>query len=142
LVKGTDRLALSSHTVGLSAERKTARDVIEEALRAAGLMPPGLSALAAAAQVSVAEAESLVRVLLRERRAARVGTLIFHADVLEKLRSEVAALKHASGGEAAEVDVATFKGRYGLSRKFAIPLLEWLDRERVTRRVGERRVVL
>jgi selenocysteine-specific elongation factor len=38
--------------------------------------------------------------------------------------------------------VATFKDRYGVSRKFAIPLLEWLDRERVTRRVGDSRVVL
>jgi selenocysteine-specific elongation factor len=40
------------------------------------------------------------------------------------------------------VDIASFKSRYGLSRKFAIPLLEYLDRERVTRRVGERRLVL
>jgi selenocysteine-specific elongation factor len=38
--------------------------------------------------------------------------------------------------------VGTFKDRYGVSRKFAIPLLEWLDRERVTRRVGDTRVVL
>jgi selenocysteine-specific elongation factor len=40
------------------------------------------------------------------------------------------------------VDVAGFKTRYGISRKFAIPLLEWLDRERVTRRVGEARIVI
>ena len=42
----------------------------------------------------------------------------------------------------ARVDVATFKERFGLSRKYAIPLLEWLDRERVTRRVGDARVIL
>jgi selenocysteine-specific elongation factor len=40
------------------------------------------------------------------------------------------------------LDVATFKERFDVSRKFAIPLLEYLDRERVTRRVGEGRVVL
>jgi selenocysteine-specific elongation factor len=45
-------------------------------------------------------------------------------------------------GTAAKVDVAAFKERYGLSRKYAIPLLEWLDRERVTRRVGDARVIL
>ena len=39
-------------------------------------------------------------------------------------------------------DIAAFKETYGLSRKFAIPLLEWLDRERVTKRAGEKRVVL
>ena len=38
------------------------------------------------------------------------------------------------------MDVAGFKERYGISRKYAIPLLEWLDRERVTRRVGDARV--
>ena len=43
-------------------------------------------------------------------------------------------------GGPAKVDVAGFKERYGISRKYAIPLLEWLDRERVTRRVGDARV--
>jgi len=40
------------------------------------------------------------------------------------------------------VDVASFKERYGVTRKYAIPLLEYLDRERVTRRAGEARIVL
>jgi selenocysteine-specific elongation factor len=40
------------------------------------------------------------------------------------------------------VDVAAFKERYGITRKYAIPLLEYLDRERVTRRMGDVRVVL
>ena len=45
-------------------------------------------------------------------------------------------------GRQARVDVAAFKERYGISRKYAIPLLEYLDRERVTRRMGDARVVL
>jgi selenocysteine-specific elongation factor len=53
----------------------------------------------------------------------------------------VAALK-ASAGQGARIDVATFKERFGVSRKFAIPLLEYLDRERVTRRMGDARVIL
>ena len=40
------------------------------------------------------------------------------------------------------MDVGLVKTRYGLSRKYAIPLLEWLDRERVTRRTAESRVVV
>ena len=40
------------------------------------------------------------------------------------------------------LDVGRFKERFGVTRKFAIPLLEYLDRERVTRRMGESRVVL
>ena len=48
----------------------------------------------------------------------------------------------ASAGDGARIDVGTFKERFGVTRKFAIPLLEYLDRERVTRRVGDVRVVL
>jgi selenocysteine-specific elongation factor len=40
------------------------------------------------------------------------------------------------------MDVATFKELTGVSRKYAIPLLEYLDRERVTRRVGDAREIL
>ena len=40
------------------------------------------------------------------------------------------------------IDVAAFKDLAGISRKYAIPLLEYLDRERVTRREGDRRIVL
>jgi selenocysteine-specific elongation factor len=42
----------------------------------------------------------------------------------------------------AKIDVATFKTLFDVSRKFAIPLLEYLDRERVTRRVGDTRLIL
>ena len=59
-------------------------------------------------------------------------------EALERLKRDVSAMK----GTAAKVDVAAFKERYGISRKYAIPLLEWLDRERVTRRVGDARVIL
>jgi selenocysteine-specific elongation factor len=45
-------------------------------------------------------------------------------------------------GAAARIDVAKFKEMTGVSRKYAIPLLEYLDRERVTKRVGDERVIL
>jgi selenocysteine-specific elongation factor len=61
---------------------------------------------------------------------------------LQQLKREVAALKGAAPGGRATVDVAAFKDRYGITRKFAIPLLEYLDRERITRRTGDVRLVL
>jgi selenocysteine-specific elongation factor len=72
-----------------------------------------------------------------------VDSLLFHDESLKQLKADVAALKHAAGvGATARIDVAMFKERFGVTRKFAIPLLEYLDRERVTRRMGESRVVL
>jgi selenocysteine-specific elongation factor len=41
-----------------------------------------------------------------------------------------------------KLDVGAFKELTGLSRKFVIPLLEYLDRERVTRRAGAERTVV
>ena len=60
-----------------------------------------------------------------------------HAEALTRLRAEVRGLN-----KDARLDVAAFKARFGITRKFAIPLLEYLDRERVTRRVGDSRIVV
>jgi selenocysteine-specific elongation factor len=65
--------------------------------------------------------------------------MLFHAEALDQLKRELQTMK--SEGETG-VDIGTFKDRFGLSRKYAIPLLEYLDRERVTRRVGVSRVLL
>jgi len=67
-----------------------------------------------------------VRLLVRQQRLAKVDTLYFHADALSRLKRDVGALKE--GGTQPRVDVAMFKERYGVTRKYAIPLLEYLDR--------------
>ena len=64
--------------------------------------------------------------------------LVFHRQALEQLRHSLATQKSVSP----KIDVARFKELTGVSRKYAIPLLEYLDRERVTRRVGDERVIL
>ena len=69
-----------------------------------------------------------------------MDALLFSAAALGRLRGEIAAL--ARGAEPVRIDVAAFKERFGVTRKFAIPLLEYLDRARVTRRVGSDRIVL
>jgi len=70
----------------------------------------------------------------------RVGALVFDALALDNLKQDIRQLETAE--KPARIDVGTFKERYGVSRKFAIPLLEYLDRERVTRRMGQYRIVL
>jgi selenocysteine-specific elongation factor len=141
-VTGTERLALPSRGTALTPEASRARETIERLVREAALSPPDAATLQAAAGVSAAECEQLVHLLIREQRLVRIAGMLFHAEALAKLRNDVLDLKAAGHGKPPEVDVGTFKQRYGLSRKFAIPLLEWLDRERVTRRMGEKRVVL
>jgi selenocysteine-specific elongation factor len=109
-----------------------------DVFRRGGLAPPDLAAAAAAAGVNAAVADRVAKLLLRQKTLVRLDPILFHAETLEGLKRDIAKLK----GTRATVDVAAFKERFGVSRKFAIPLLEWLDRERVTRRVGDARVIL
>ena len=126
--------------VELTGEEERARAAIERAYRDGGLTPPDSAAVAAAAGVSAAVVDRMLKLLLRQKALVRVDALVFHDEALRRLKAEVAALKTAGAG--ARIDVATFKTRFGVTRKFAIPLLEYLDRERVTRRVGDSRGVV
>ncbi len=135
---GRDRLALPGRGVSLSDEETRAQAAIEQAFRGARLAPPDLAAAAASTGVTGAVADRVAKLLLRQKMLVRVDTILFHAEALDGLKREVSGMKAAQ----ATLDVAAFKERFGVSRKFAIPLLEWLDRERVTRRVGDARVIL
>jgi selenocysteine-specific elongation factor len=137
-----DRLALTGHRLDLPPEEARAKSAIEQAYKRAGLKPPDAASIAAEGAVAPALAEKMTALLVRQKVLQRVDTLLFHVDALQNLRTEIQAMKATAAGGRATVDVAMFKDRFGVTRKFAIPLLEWLDRERVTRRVGETRVVL
>jgi selenocysteine-specific elongation factor len=139
VLRGEERLALAAHTPSAPERDVHAADVFLSRLAEAGLTPPDLATLAAAAGVTADVAERVLSRLARERRIVRLAGLPFHPEALSALRRAVQAMV---GGGSPTLDVATFKTKFGVSRKFAIPLLEWLDRERVTRRVGDRRIVL
>ncbi|MDE3155017.1 MAG: selenocysteine-specific translation elongation factor [Acidobacteriota bacterium] len=141
-IGGRDRLALASHRLELSPEEQRAYDALEHVYQSAGLKPPDGAALTADAGIAAGVAERMTALLVRRRRLVRLGTMLFHADALDRLKGEIRQLKADAGPAGARIDVGTFKERFGVSRKFAIPLLEYLDRERVTRRVGDARVVL
>ena len=83
--------------------------------------------------------ERVARVLVREGALGRVGTgLLVDHEQLESLKDQV----RERWPPGSRLDVAAFKQMTGLSRKYVIPLLEYLDRERITRRSGNDRVVL
>ena len=140
-IAGRDRLTLIGHHLSLSPEETRVREAIERLFRDGGLAPPDIAAVPAAAGLSAAVVDRIASLLVRQKTLIRVEALLFHAEALSRLKGEVRALRESAGANA-RVDVAAFKARYGISRKYAIPLLEYLDRERITRRVGDARVVL
>ena len=135
-----DRLALTRHQVTLSPEERRASEAVQRVLVDAGLRPPAQAAICEELRCDTALLDRVLTLLVRQQRVVRVGAMVFDTQALETLKQDVAGLKTAV--EAVTIDVATFKHRYGVTRKFAIPLLEYLDRERVTRRVGQQRIVL
>jgi len=90
-------------------------------------------------KIDKARAQKIVTLLLRDKVLIKISDeLVFHRTALEQLRRLVATQKTKSP----RMDVATFKELTGVSRKYAIPLLEYLDREHVTKRVGDAREIL
>ena len=137
LVVEGETVRLASHQVVLKEEEEQARAAIERAFEQAGLAVPAMPEVLARSGLEPARARRLLEILLREKRLVRVGDeLVFHASALAKLRDMLGARR------GARFNVGEFKDWTGVSRKYAIPLLELLDRERVTRREGDQRVVL
>jgi len=141
-LQGRDRLALSTHRAAVPDADAAALARVEAAVQASGLKPPDLGDLSQGLALPPATAERLINLLVRQKRLVKIGTLVFHPDALARLKDETRALKAGAPAGRAIVNVASFKTRYDVSRKYAIPLLEYLDRERITRRVGDERVVL
>jgi selenocysteine-specific elongation factor len=120
-------------------EEAESKKIIESAFAAAGLKVPALNDVLAGLKVDKARAQKIVTLLLREKVLVKISEeLVFHRSALENLRKQLAVEKVKSP----KIDVARFKELTGVSRKYAIPLLEYLDREHVTRRVGDVREIL
>ena len=136
-----DMVRLPGHGVVMKDEEAASKKRIEDAFASAGLKVPALSEVIAGLKVDKVRAQKIVTLLLREKVLVKVSVsdeLVFHRSALEELRRQMAAYKVKSP----KIDVAKFKEMTGVTRKYAIPLLEYLDRERVTRRVGDAREIL
>jgi len=126
--------------IALQPEEARARDQIEAAFASAGLAVPSVKEVLQKLPVEAKRAEKLLQILLREKNLVRVtAELIFHRDALAQLKGQLSAYKKKRGDR---ISVPVFKELTGITRKYAIPLLEYLDRERVTRRAGDERVIL
>ncbi len=131
---------LAGHRMVLKDEEAESKGRIEEVFAAAGLQVPALNDVIAELKIEQARAHKIVTLLLRDKVLAKIsGDLVFHRSALEQLRRQIAQYRMT---KSKTIDVASFKELSGVSRKYAIPLLEYLDRERVTRRVGDVREIL
>jgi len=124
----------------LQPEEAKAKAQIEAAFATAGLQVPSVKEVLVKLAIESKRAERLLQMLLREKNLVHVSPeLIFHPQALAQLKEKLSAYKKSKGER---ISVPVFKELTGITRKYAIPLLEYLDRERITRRMGDERVIL
>ena len=132
---------LREHSRELSGEDAVAKSKLENLFRDAGGSPPSLADAFSVAGLDNARGRKILQLLIDAGALVKVhGDMLFHVTTLEALAGKLRA--HASEQTDRAIDVGTFKDLAAVSRKYAIPLLEYFDRQRVTRREGDRRVVL
>jgi selenocysteine-specific elongation factor len=133
-----DTIALANHRAEFTPKQAEALQRIELSFRHGGFTPPPVpEALKSAGAMDSKQTQDLLETLVKKQRLVRVSNdLIFHADVIAHIRQSLAAHR------GRRFSVPEFKEWTHISRKYAIPLLEYLDHQHVTRREGDMRVVL
>jgi selenocysteine-specific elongation factor len=133
-----DKVRLVAHEVRLSAEQQKIVDRIEQEFLGAAAAPPSPEEALTRAGLAGDEEHELFQLLVEARKLVRVkDSLYFHATALESIQDKLVAMLR----ERKEIGPGDIKDLLGISRKYAIPLLEFFDARRVTARVGERRVL-
>jgi len=134
-----DMVRIPGRGVEMKDEEAESKAKIEQAFVTAGLKVPALHDVLSGLKIDRQRAQKIVTLLLRDKVLMKISDdLVFHSSALDELRRQV--VEHKS--KSPRMDVAQFKELTGVSRKYAIPLLEYLDRIRVTRRVGDTREIL
>ena len=133
-----DKVRLTSHTVTLSPERQALVDALENTFQEAAFQPPSVEEALAAQGSKPADARALLQVLVDQDRLVRLkGDFFYHKNALDqieqRLRAHLETHREISAGE--------FRDMLEISRKYAIPLLEHFDSQRITLRTGDKRIL-
>ncbi|MFO0582605.1 MAG: selenocysteine-specific translation elongation factor [Anaeromyxobacter sp.] len=139
LVVEGDAVRRKGHTAAAAGGAGGAlKDRVAEVLQKGGLTPPWLNELPAAAGASAGDVAAVLKLLLAEGRVVRAtAELWFDAAAVAGLKERLVA--HLKAHK--EINTQAFKDLVGATRKHVIPLAEYFDREKVTLRVGEKRIL-
>jgi selenocysteine-specific elongation factor len=133
-----DQVRLAAHVIRLNPEQQKVVSGLDADFLRAGAAPPSPEEALAKLGVKGTEKHELFQLLVAERRLVRVkASLYFHADALAAIQDKVIA----GFKEKKEMGPADVKDLLGITRKYAIPLMEYFDAQRITVRQGERRVL-
>ena len=137
LVVDGDLVNLPGRSAELTGQESDLSNRIQQAFDEAGLTPPSPAELGRQLGAKPQILEGVIRYLVERRRLVRLpGELIIAASAIDRVTEDL------HGGALERFKVPAFKQLYGISRKWAIPILEHLDSVGVTRRLGDERQVV
>jgi selenocysteine-specific elongation factor len=138
IVVERDRVRLATHQVALDETRERILLALEAEFLAAGYQPPRAEEVFDKLKVGKGIDRQLLQVLLDQGRAVRLkDNVVFHRTNLDKVEMLLVQFLR----EHREITPLEFKDLLGISRKYAIPLLEYFDGQKITIRVGDKRVL-
>jgi selenocysteine-specific elongation factor len=136
---GQDLVSEYGRKVTLKEDEEQMRDRIVARFESLGLQVPSTNELISGLKLERGIASKILQFLIKQNILVRINDdIVVHRNAIEKLIGDVKNLKARNP----KLGVGEFKDLTGVTRKYAIPLLEYLDRQRVTRRVGEDRLIL
>ncbi|SFM42717.1 selenocysteine-specific translation elongation factor SelB [Thermodesulforhabdus norvegica] len=131
-----DLVRLRGHSAVLTPEQEKIRAAIETTYLEAGLQPPYFRDIADKIPGTPEEKNAVCEWMINEGVLIRVkDELIFHRLAVENLKNQLISFLKDRG----KISTGEFKELAGTSRKYAIPLLEYFDRTKVTLRIGDER---
>lgn len=133
-----DILRLASHQIALSGEDEKTKNLLETKFREVNFQARTYEEVIKDFRLDANKLRRIFQILLNEQKLIKVGEFVFHSEAIKEIISRIKAQK----AKSTKLDVATFKDLTGLSRKYAIPLLEYFDVQKLTRRVGNDREIL
>jgi len=140
-----DFVRASSHKQELSADEIKVRERLSEIYTKAKLevatLENVLNESIESTKLTREHARKIFQLLLNSGEIVKVTEDFYFskktiAELIDKIK------KFSSKSSDRLIDVAAFKDMAGVSRKYAIPLLEYFDREKLTRRAGDKRLIL
>ncbi len=134
-----ETVSLHGRSVQLSEDGLRLKERIEALFRQSGYQPPAMGEVIASLESNPEETRKILFWMIREKMLVKVSEeLTYHREVLDEIKSRI----RSGFAPGSRFGVAEFKQLFDLTRKHAIPLLEYLDRERFTRRQGNDRILL
>jgi selenocysteine-specific elongation factor len=132
------RLRLPAFKAAAGKDQSAVKNKIVEAVKKGGSQPPTREELPALLGITEKDAKDLLKLLAQENRLARINdSLYLFQDTLESIRVDLK--KHLE--EKKEITMAEFRDLAKTSRKFAVPMMEYFDSQKLTQRVGDKRVL-